>query len=377
MKLTIMSLVVLLMSMGIVLVACKKDKTDSSGERTEKYFLSEIRPIFFDNLDFEKPDVLANMASFREDFFHTFMLAEKEYREGKYTSESDIEFFRLESQYFGFYLLAITAANLDGYATFQQIQGNRTEGLFSKLKSNAEDFEYLELQAQIDKARDLMYQASYVGGTYNDKVYGFYLACNQVAERVRNRNNTNDPEACKKVLDFSNIRLVNYSLLPVWNLLMAQVTLTNYADTLNTFDNPNLDILFVNAQARLVPGFLPDLGGKYPEILGPLYRFDLSMKKIDWYLKKSSLTELQLKYINTYLDNMKDAMKYVEEDKGKLLQTWADKNTFYMRKDKWKELRNYFDNLGSLPKPELRSFIDSKAFKKPYQCFSCHRSSGL
>lgn len=361
---------------GSFMISCEKNHTETAPEKTS-YFLSEIRPFYFENLNFESPSVKDRITVFKENFFHTFNKAEQEYQGGKYISQSDIEFFRLESQYYGFYLLALTGAYLDGYISFQQILGNRTEGLYTNLPASTPDFEFLEMRAMIDRAKDLMYRAAYVGNKYNDKVYAFYLGCNQLAGRLKSRKNLNNPDAHREVIDFSSVRLTNYNLVPTWNLLMAQVTLTNYKDSLNTFANPNMEVLFKNVQERLVPGSLRDLGGLYPEILGPLYRFDLTMKKIDWFLQKQTLTEVELAEINQYLTAMQTVMQFIETKKTALLNSWTDKDTYQMRKDKWQALRNYFDNRATVEKPELASFINSKKFIRAYQCYSCHKSSGL
>lgn len=361
---------------GSFMISCEKNSGDTEPGKTS-YFLSEIRPVFFEQLNFESAAVRDNIAAFKEKFYQTFNKAEQEYQAGHYKSESDIEFFRLESQYYGFYLLALTGAYLDGYISFQQIHGNSTEGRYSNLPASTPDFEYLEMRAMIDRGKDLMYRAAWLGNKYNDKVYAFYLGVNQLAGRLKSRKNLNDPEAHRQVIDFSDVRLTNYNLVPTWNLLMAQVTLTNYNDSLNTFANPHLNVLFKNVQERLVPGSLRDLGGKYPEILGPLYRFDLTMKKIDWYLKKNDLTGEELAEINQYLTAMQTVMQFIETKKTALLNSWIDKDTYELRKEKWQELRNYFDDRSIAKKPELSSFINSKKFIRAYQCYSCHRESGL
>jgi hypothetical protein len=356
--------------------SCKKEK-DTVVEKPA-YFLSDIRPSYFENLNFESEAVRRNISSFRESLYKSFLALEQQYRSQSFTSSADKENYRLCCQYFGFYTLALTAAYLDSAITIQDIQGDKPVGLFSQLPPSTPDFAFKEMVAMITKGGDIAYEGAYLNNSYNDKTYGFYIACVQLEKRLKNRNNMNDPATHRRVVDYAATSLVQYNLIPVWNLLMAQVTINNYADPLNTFDNPHLDTLFASAQRRLEPGVLPDLGGLYPEIFGPLYRFDLTMKKIDWYLKKPVLSQDERNTINGYLSAMNNVTDFIETKRTRLLNSWVDKNTYFQRKDKLSAIRSYFDNYNpAAAKPELASFINSKDFKRAYQCYSCHRPSGL
>jgi hypothetical protein len=363
-------------SMLGVLSSCKKD--DKPAEVKTTYFLSDIRPHYFENLNFELEGVRKNISSFRESLYNSFTLLEQQFRAKSFVSSDDLESYRLCSQYFSFYSVAIVMAYLDKYISFSDIQGSNATGLYSKLPVSSPGFEVNELAAMIKKGKEIAYEAAYVNNKYNDKTYGFYLACVQVEGRLHRLDRNNDPAIHKQITTYASSTLVSYDLLPFWNLLMSQATMSDYSDPSNTFDNPEMDVMFAAARAKLLPGILPDLGGLYPEIFGPLYRFDLTMKKIDWYLKKPSLTQQERDVISNYLTEMQNVTNFIETQRKRILDSWVDKNTYFQRKDKLSAIRSYFDNYNpAAPKPELSSFIGSKDFRRAYQCYSCHRPSGL
>jgi hypothetical protein len=356
--------------------SCKKG-ADTAEDKTT-YFLSDIRSKYFGNLDFESEIVRQKIVSFREDIYTYFGSLEQQYRTQAFTTTADRENYRLSSQYFSFYTFALTLAYLDSTIAFSDIQGNKPVGLFSKLPSSTPDFEFKEMSAMMAKGTGIAKEAVSLDGRYDDKTQGFYLGCLQAEMRLKNKNDLNNPEAHKLLTDYTYTRLTNYNFSPVWNVLMAQVTYTNYNDWLNTFDNQGMVQLHEIALLRLAPGVLPDLGGLGVEIVAPLYRFDLSMKRIDWYLKKPSLTQSEQDTVKGFITGMEVVTNYIETQRKHILDTWSAKNSYTRRKEKLNAIRSYFDNYNpAAPKPELASFINSKDFKRAYQCYACHRSSGL
>lgn len=356
---------------------------DDTDEQVEEglYFLSEIRPDFFENLNFLSKEVVDNIPTFRENLAETYTRLEAQYHQGEFKTTSDLEYMRLTGMYYAFYLLALGGNYNDLNLTFENIMGSPKVGYYSKLPDSTPDFEQKELEAMMSEASRVAKIATDING-FNDKTYGFYLSVRQVEERLKNKGATNNPETQDLVIEYVNTRMVNFDKLPDWNVLMAMVTFTNYADSLNTFKNPRMDNVLFHVNARLVPGLLPDLGGIYPEIMGPIYRFDINLKKVDWLLQvNDTFTQEQIDELDTYINTLETASKFIETERTKILDSWDDRNTFEQRKEKVQEIKAFRAQLiaEQVPdnKPNLSAFIDSKDFKRAYQCYSCHKESGL
>lgn len=350
-------------------------------EEKKVYFLRDIRPKFFENLNFESKAVIADIPFFLHQLTKSYNQLENEYQAGMFKSASDFENMRLIGMYYSFYLLALAGNYMDGNLTLANIQGNHEMGLFSKVSSATPGFEKQELQAMMLRAEQVARLAIDIHG-FNDKTYGFYVSVRQVQERLKTPHFTNNPETQDSVIQYVGTNLVFYDKIPEWNLLMAMVTFSNYADSLNTFKNENLNFVLNNVNARLIPGRLADLGGRYPEILGPIYRFDINLKKIDWMLEtKKVFNESELRELDLYISVLDTASHFVETKKKHILDTWIHKDTFEERKQKLRELKDFrasFDGgIPMLKAPAYALYLNSKSFKKAYQCYSCHRDSGL
>jgi hypothetical protein len=70
---------------------------------------------------------------------------------------------------------------------------------------------------------------------------------------------------------------------------MSMVTLSNYYDSLNTFKNHQMNKLLASANSRLILGKVKT--NRLPDVLGPLYRFDLNIRKADWLLDQTLQVE--------------------------------------------------------------------------------------
>jgi hypothetical protein len=362
-------------------ISCEKQNgEDHEVSQNESSFLSEIRPIYFDNLNFEAEAVLNNIPEFRSDFKNTYDKIYQNYTSGAYQSDTDLEYFRLIGQYYAFYLLALGGNYSEGNLSFDQINGGEQKGLYSGLSLDSDQNKKREMEKMMETASTVGSLAYRVNG-YNDKAYGFYLAVKQVEQRIKNGNNLNSREAHDAVIDFVGVRLVNYDNIQNWNVLMSMVTMTNYNDPLNGFDNPKFNELFVHVNARLLPGTLPDLGGKFPEILGPLYRFDINLKRIEWLLSSQILTkEQKLEQLQRPLDVMKTSSDFVATEKWELLEAWPYKQSFYSRIKMMDSINEYQKSMNHghiLKVPDIRTYVNKKEFKQAYQCYSCHVSSGL
>ncbi|MEM9824681.1 MAG: hypothetical protein AAF985_26575 [Bacteroidota bacterium] len=344
-------------------------------------FLSEIRPIYFENLNFESEVIRSQTSDFLLDLAASYNQLETEYEAGVFVDDINLEYMRLAGMYYSFYLLAVTGNYLDGNLSFEDINGGRQTGYYSNLPATTPDFQQQELEALMERASRVAFRATEVNG-FNDKSYGFYLSVRQVQERLKNPNHYNSHITQDSVINYVFTRLVNYDLLPDWNVLMAMVTFTNYADSLNRFDNPRMDEVLLNVNARLRPGALADLGGRYPEILGPLYRFDLNLKKIDWLLRTGDeLDEDELEELKNYITILETSSAFIEEEQTELLSSWPHRHTFEERKEKMKEIKDFrqsvIDGDNSIPRPKLAPYLDTKSFKKAYQCYSCHKPAGM
>ena len=364
--------------------SCKEPVDVQIKEQPEEVqsFLRDIRPVYFDNLNFDSKEIRSSTPQFIENFEKTYHKLEQEHQQGKFKSPSDLEYFQLAGMYYSFYLLAIGGTYSDKDLSFKEINGNRSVGLYSKLPATSYDFEQKELEAMMERAKYVSHKSTYLMG-FNDKAYGFYLAVRQVQERVKNKNNFNNPIAHDSLMNYTSTYLIDYEDLGVWNILMTMATITNYKDSLNTFKNPNMDIPLFNMNTRLVPGALRDLGGRLPEILGPLYRFDINLKKIDFLVQQKSIhSEEDLSEINRYITSLDRASNYILNDKRSILEAWDYKETFFERVRKVQDLKaalvkHSLDKKAERQKIDLASFIDSKAFKKPYTCYGCHQKTGL
>ncbi len=366
----------ILVAIGIFSMSCNSDTNDDEATSNEvRSFLSDIRANYFQNLNYESDKVVAAIPSFLEDFKQTYDKLEQEYKAGVFSSSEDLEYMRLAQLYYSFYIIGVTGSYLDGNMEFEEIFGNRETGLFSGIPSDAPDYQQKEIEAMMQRAVDVAAISANING-YNDRAYGFYVIVKQVQERVRN-SNFNNKSTHDLAIDLSLLKIKDYVNVPVWNLLSIQIAMTNYSDILNSFNNSRMNELLQQANERLGPDALPDLGGELTEILGPLYRFDLNLKKLDWMFRNfESFDTNQLEEIDYYITVLDIASNFIATDKKKVLDTWTNKYTFDQRIEKMIQIKNYRQSIsegGKSEKPELESFIDSKDFKKAYQCYACHQ----
>ncbi|MBU2902985.1 hypothetical protein [Maribacter dokdonensis] len=381
MKTTIKRLNISLIALFLCLfLGCTEDDSedDLPNESVNNFtFLKDIREDFFENLDFNSGEIKANIPEFKENISSKYSEFKQNYENGLYASDSDLEYLRLSGMYYSFYLLALGGNYCDGTLTFQDIFGTKRDiGFFSGIKSSEIDFEQKELNAMMEEASNVSLFSAKVNG-FNDKSYGFHLSVNQVKERIKNASFKNSATAQNKVVEYVSTRLVNFDKLPDWNVLMSMVTFTNYKDSLNTFKNPEMETILFHVNARLLPGSLPDLGGIYPEIMGPIFRFDLNLKKIDNLLDQEELGEKEIEEIEFFINILDNSSEFVETERSELLQSWDHYNTYELRKFKLDEIKEYMDKVkqgNTSGRPELSNFLDSKDFKKAYQCYSCHKT---
>lgn len=299
--------------------SCMNEEVLSPEVKEPSYFLSEIRPEFFHHLNFNSQERVAQISGFLEDFARTYQKLEDEYKEGMYTSYSDLDNMRIAGMYYSFAITAIVRAYLDGFIGFENIIGDHIKGPFSDLPVTVADFKQRELEAMMKRSREVAYFAMNVNG-FNDKTYGTYMVSKQITGRVISPQNFNNPSTQDSMIQYIDSRINNYDLFSEWNVLMSQLSFTNYKDSLNTFKNPKMNTVLDNINERLVIGAIPDLNGRYAEILGPMFRMDLNMKKVDWLLdQKSVMTDESLEELDEYLDTIERLGKYISVDKRLLL----------------------------------------------------------
>jgi len=365
----------LLITTVFVLVACNKDEEEIE-QSDNLIFLSEIRPEFFNHLNFNDPYMVEQIPQFLSDFQKTYENLLSQYKEGQFTSSNDLNNMRLAGMYYSFGITATTRAYLDGFITIEELIGNDRYGLFSGLARETSNFYQLELEARMAKSEEVAVFAMNVNG-FNDKTYGTFMVAKQIRGRVKSSENFNNPAAQDSIIEYLDGQINDYELFFGWNTMMSQLSFTNYADSLNTFKNPKMETVLSNLNEKLVIGSIPDLNGRYAEILAPIFRFDLNMKKIDYMLNHNNVLNSQeindLEAIITILSQIKE---YVSEHKQFLFEKWKYKETISERFKKLDELKTYVEVLKNQKDP-LGDFIlddhfKSKNFLQAYQCYNCH-----
>ena len=367
----------LLAFLSLIIASCNSDDTEDQIETP--YFLNEIRPVFFDHLNFNSASQIDEIPGFLENFRDRYGELETEYEAGIFTSESDLDNMRLAGMYYSFGLTAIVRAYLDSFITFEDIIGNYQIGPYSGLPVSDPNFQNEELKAMMLRSKTVAYFAMYVNG-FNDKTYATYMVSKQISGRVADiENHYNNPQTQDSMIDYVDSRIYDYDLFQDWNVLMSQLSFTNYKDSLNTFTNSRMNTVLHNLNTRLVIGAIPDLNGRFAEILGPIFRADLNMKKLDWIFSKyQPMTQEGLDEIDSYIETIDALSTYVENDKSFLLNLWDYKETIDQRVMRLNTIKQYRSQMeiGKVPgeKPDLRSWFLSKDYLQAYQCYNCHKS---
>jgi len=361
-----------------IIISCT---AENQNEPKPLFFLNEIRPVFFKHLDYNSPEMVSKIPSFLSNFKETYFKLKAEYDKGLFISESDLDNMRLSGMYFSFGLTATTRAYLDGFIEFEDIIGDNKVGLFSQLPVATENFKQLELEAMMKTSQEVAFFAMNVNG-FNDKTYGTFLVSRQISERVKSDTNFNNRTIQDSVINYIDSRIYDFDLFSEWNVLMSQLSFTNYADSLNTFKNPRMNIVLSNLNNRLIIGTIPDLNGRYAEILGPMFRFDSNMKKLDWIINDDGIENInQIDSLKSYIDTLEEIRNYILNDKELLFNDWEYKTTLLERYDKLEEIKNYTNSLLNNPNQqnnlELESFFKTKNFLQAYQCYNCHKPVDL
>lgn len=367
-------LLILLFSFVLLLAlpACQSTEIDLG--QNNDYFLRDIRPTFFERIDFNSPERVAELPAFLVRFTDLYGQLEQQHKAGAFTSRNDLDNMRLAGMYYSFLLTATVRANLDGFIRFEDIVGNRTGGFLSNLKPDAPNFRMSELRAMADRAVAVAQFAVYVNG-FNDKTLGALMVGRQVRGRVYTPQFFNDPAAHDSTIRYVGSTIKDYDFFRDWNSFMSQLSFTNYADPLNTFANPNMNIVLANLNARPVPYF----PNRFATMVGPLFRFDMNMKKVDWLIQKDrSLTTDELAEIRQYIATMNEVRVDVNTTRKALLDQWPYKSTVALREAKLTQIEQYVEAVQrgqtNVAKPQLSVFFSSKDFLQAYQCYNCHRS---
>jgi len=354
------------------------DDTTSIDEDHSVSFLTDIKPTYFENVNYESESVVSQIPVYLDEMSISYNKVEQQYLDGYFTTPEDIAKIRIVNYYYSFYLISLVGGYLDGFLSMEDITGSeRTTGYFSNVDVNSPNYAESEIQSMAERALNITLENLKVGD-YNDKSYGFYITVNQLYQRAINNNMTSS-ESNKETVDFASIQLVDFNVIPNWNTLMTMITFTNYEDPLNTFQNPKMEDLLFTVNSRITPFNLENLDGLYPEIFGPIYRFDLNLKKVDFVLQNSEnkLNENEIMAIKRHIGYMETVSDAVSNDRADLLDSWADNNTFEERLQKLEELKLYINNTDSQEKPNFTGYLNTVNFKKAYQCYSCHASSEL
>jgi len=371
---------VLLFCLILLHVSCS-DSNDDENDDQPSFFLSELRPEFFNNINFNSEEARSNISDFLSDFKETYEYSKNEYDEGLYVSEADLDNFRLFGMYYSFALTAVTRAYLDEFIEFSDITGANDKGLYTNLATTSDDFKQKELEAMMDKSNEVAYFSMYVNG-FNDKNYGCYLVSRQIRQRVASDENFNYHMTQDSVINYVDSKIYDYRLYSEWNSIMSQLSFTNFNDSLNTFKNPRMDVVLENLNKKLVIGSIPDLNGRYAEILGPTYRFDINFKKIQWMLNDNNIpNNEEVEELSKHLQVLVGLRDYILIDKQLLLDDWDYKATLQERFDKVSLIQDYITQLQSSGdlnhNLDFEPFFTSKNFLQAYQCYNCHKPVSL
>ena len=367
--------ITLLFCATLLCFASCSNEDDAVVTETESRFLDDIRPRYFKALDFYSEANVNELADFFQDFQTVFKEVEKEYNDGIYTTSEDLNNLNLLYNYYSFFILAIVRAELDGLIELDDIIGNRTN-LFSSTPKDSPHFRRDELRAMMERAESVSFTSVYING-YNDKTYGFYLAIRQLQERVKN-DGMNDRATQDEMINYSLDRIDDYEIFYLWNVLMSQLTFNNYNDPLNTFENPSMEKILDVFNSKIVPGAFVGTINNYAPFLGPLYRVDMSMKKIHGIMEAGDpMDDDYIESIRIYMNVLDVIGDRIETQDAETLNAWSDKETFYDRKEQIDAIRTYYSEVsdGNLdyPKPNLGELFVSEGFNKAYQCYSCHK----
>ena len=366
----------------LTIFSCEEKEIDLIQDEP-KYFLSDIRPIFFENVNFESAQIKSEIPVFLNNFKMTYDQLERQYKTGLFTSKNDLENMRLASNYYSFYLSCLVQGCMDEDLKIKDIIGERKVGLYSKIPTSDPSFMDKEMNKMMEKAEEISFSAINLNG-YNDRSQAFFIGVKQVQNRLNNKGKLvkymNNPMTQDSAIKFLSTPLTNYSITRDWNILMSMVTFTNYKDSVNTFYNNSMNTLLSVANSRLSLG--SQRTNRLPDILGPLYRFDLNLKKIDWLFdKKSALNKEELTDLLSYINTLETITNYIDTDRKKVLDTWRYKSTYDQRKEKVAEIKDYVKeiNKGNInPKrPDFKVLLNSNEFKKAYTCYGCHQPTGL
>ena len=351
-------------------ISCKEKSIDSIQDEP-KYFLSDIRPVFFEHLNFESEEQRQKISDFLVEFTDTYEKLEGDYNKGKFKSKQDLDNMRIAGMYYSFYITAIVRGYLDNFIKFEDILGNR-KVFFSTYSPENPVFRKEELKAMMGRSVQVAKFAVYVNG-YNDKTLGTLNVAKQLQGRAGSedyRINENDQNA---IINYITSNITNFDYFSEWNAFMSQLSFTNYEDSLNTFNNERMNLVLENLNKREVP----NLKDKYQAIIGPIYKFDINLKKIDWYLQKDKISSSDLQETKGYISKMENISQDIQVNRSGVLNKWTFKDTFYQRISKLDEIKNYFDKLdiekANSKKPNLSPFFTTKNYLQAYQCYNCHK----
>jgi len=365
------------LAVATLLMGCSDDDMDL--EPTS--FLSELRPVYFERLNFNSRSQVLQLPYYLEEFTNTFAHFEGEYNNGTFSSPVDLENMKLVSMYYSLLLSATTRAYLDDLITFEEIIGTRTTNFFSGHSPNVLDFENKELNAMMERSKEVALIGMNIDTNGDDRLYGCLLASEQIAKRLNNAEGKNDPTVQMEMINYVGATINDYSLFPLWNVVTSQIYFDNYNDPLNTFNNPAMTIVYNNVTSRLNPSFLPTTNESFNSLLAPLYHFDIVLKRADWLIQNlGTPTPQDIQEISEYIQRMEQVGASIQNEQGTLLNIWEYKNTVDERFDKLEEIktyRNQLSNGNNAPKPLLAPMINSKDFKQGYQCYSCHKPTNL
>lgn len=360
---------------AMLFISCSSN--DDNSTTPNEAFLSEIRPNYFNTLNFNSAATVSEIPQNLRSFKLTYDGLAEEYENNQFKSAGDLENMRLASMYYSFFIQAVVKAYLDGMISFDDLTGGEERGLFSDALKSDSDFEDRELTVMMDTAEEIARLALNINGL-NDRAYGFYLGVKQTQERLKDPNHYNKEEIQDLLIQYVQEDIQDTTFFTEWNVIMTLVFFDDYNDPVNRYDNPKMNIVLQNVTGKLNPDVLPEEDINYIALLGPVYIIDLITKKLDYMFNyQSSITEQDLEQINNFISALDNVKEIILEDRTALYNSWEFKQTIDERFQKMEELKLYTNDLNqgiNRNAPQLDTFFKTKTFRQAYQCYSCHQS---
>jgi hypothetical protein len=365
-------------------VGCNFSGTTRYEEEERDTFLRDIRPAYFQSMNWENPAVRADASRFESHFADIYDKHEAEFLRGEYRTRKDSSAFGLESLYFGFLVCGNTTSIMDGTLAFDDIvEGNRryfreTEGAGSEKD---------EMLARMERSIVILKRSTELlkgdrralGAYWNARVY---------ADRMRDPGSQSQPATVRGMIDFATETGVDRftgAAFPNYDLLITLITARFNEDSLFSFPGSAMDTMAEHVRSRLNPNAflgLSDLSEEeladfnFVAILGPIYRMDVLMRKASWMARAA---EPDFESMGRTLAVADSTAAFLDGRLKRLASRWPYKETIEHRKALLQRMREYAaagqPAGGAELSADAEALFKRKDIRQAYQCYNCHRKA--